>query len=253
MTDLNNENTSAAPADSPKVRAAGGQSWAIPAAIIIGFGLIAASIYFSGSKAPSNQLGQGLQPEEEVANLEAINPVTEADHIRGNPNAKLVIVEYSDFDCPFCKTFHTTMQRIMDEYGAGGNVAWVYRHFPLTSLHPSAAHIAEASECVADLGGDEAFWKFADLVFGERGTNEPTNIARLSEFAEIAGVSTADYQSCMDSDRMVANVEDDVENAIATGGRGTPHSIIVVGDQLLPINGAQPYETVKQMIDGLLR
>src|SRR3989344_2857809 len=229
--------------------AMGGSSLAIPAAIVIGFGLIAASIYFSGNK-PVTTTPEG--EDVNSAELSTVTPVSERDHIRGNPNAKLVVIEYSDFDCPFCKTFHTTMQTIADEYGPGGNVAWVYRHFPLTSLHPSAAYIAEASECVAQIGGNDAFWKFADLVFAERSVNEPTNVARLPEFAEIAGVGQADYEACLESGRGKAKVESDAQKAKATGGRGTPHSIILIGDQTLFINGAQPYEVVKQMIDGLL-
>lgn len=227
------------------------QSIAIPVAIIIGFGLIAASIYFSGGKT-SEVSGQEAALAKATQNLSQVAPVTESDHYRGNPNAKLVIVEYSDFDCPFCKSFHATMQRIIEEYGPSANVAWVYRHFPLTNLHPSANYIAEASECVAEIGGNDAFWKFADLVFGERAVNEPTNISRLPEFAEIAGVDPKAYESCVASGRSKAKVEEDRANAMATGGQGTPHSIILIGDQTLPIDGAQPYEVVKQMIDGLL-
>src|SRR5690606_34807350 len=100
----------------------------------------------------ANNLNEG----DASANLENIAPVTADDHIRGNPNAPLMIVEYSDFDCPYCKSFHVTMQKIIEEYGPSGKVAWVYRHLPLTSLHPSAAYIAETSECVAELGGNDA-------------------------------------------------------------------------------------------------
>jgi len=231
-----------------------GNSLAIPVAIIIGFALIALSIYFSGNnEAATNNNAQDTEPVVNNTNIENINPVNADDHIRGNPNAKILIVEYSDFDCPYCKTFHNTMQQIMDEYGPTGDVAWVYRHLPLTSLHPSAAYIATASECVAELGGDEAFWKFADMVFGERNLNESTNIARLPEFAVSAGVSESEYQSCVDSGRTKARVEEDANNAIAVGANGTPYSIVIAGEQMMPINGAQPYSQVKLMVDGLLK
>lgn len=228
-------------------------SLAIPIAIVVGFGLIAASIYFG---AGDKNAVTNTPPEEsgQTGNLEALAPITEDDHIRGNPNAPLVIVEYSDFDCPYCRNFHITMQKIMDDYGANGQVAWVYRHFPLTALHPSAAHIAEASECVADLGGNEAFWTFTDLVFTERGVNESTNITRLPEFAATAGVDQAAFKECLDNGKFKAEVEADLNNAVAIGGRGTPHSIIVVGNEKMEITGgAQPYEAVKGMIDNLLR
>jgi len=97
----------------------------------------------------------------ESAQTNLYTPVTEADHIRGAVNAPIKIVEYSDFDCAFCARFHQTMKAIVAKY-PGDEVAWVYRHFPLEQLHPNAATVALASECVADLGGDEAFWTFAD-------------------------------------------------------------------------------------------
>lgn len=229
----------------------GRTSLAIPAAIIIGFGLIAASIYFGGSD--SNVAGQEAAVVEATKSLAEVAPVSDADHIRGNPNAKVVVVEYSDFDCPFCKTFHATMQAIMNEYGPSGNVAWVYRHFPLTSLHPSAQYIAESSECVAQIAGNDAFWDFTDMVFSERSTNEPTNVARLPDFAEAVGVSQTDFESCLNSGRGKAKVETDKNNAVAIGGTGTPYSLVIFGDEVMVINGAQPYEIVKQMIEGLLQ
>ncbi|MCA9363168.1 thioredoxin domain-containing protein [Candidatus Kaiserbacteria bacterium] len=97
--------------------------------------------------------------EEELA-YENMDPVTESDNIKGNPDAGIVIVEYSDFDCPFCTRFHATMNQVVKEYD--GEVAWVYRHFPLEQLHPNAKSVAIASECVAKLEGNDAFWKFAD-------------------------------------------------------------------------------------------
>lgn len=251
MNDINNEVKSSPESTKPKLAHS---SWAIPVAIIIGFGFIAASIYFGGTGSSQNTTGTGTSEEEaDLVALENIAPITEEDHIRGNPNAPLVIVEYSDFDCPYCKSFHNTMQRVVEEYGPNGQVAWVYRHFPLTNLHPSAVRLAEASECVAELGGNDAFWTFSDLIFSERGTNELTNIARLPEFAEIAGVDKNDFQTCLDSGSQKAEVESDYNNAVATGGRGTPHSIIISGDQYFPINGAQPYDVVKQMVDSLLK
>lgn len=245
-----NENN--ADTKAPSRLASHGSSLAIPLAIIIGFGMIALSIYFGGDKSSSSEVKTSTATGQSI-DVSNINPVTEEDHIRGNPNAQVMVVEYSDFDCPFCKSFHSTMQKIMDEYGPTGEVAWVYRHMPLTSLHPSAAYLAQASECVAEFGDDVAFWKFADMVFGERGANEATNISRLSEFAEASGVSKSDYESCVGTEKHRDKVEADLSNAIAVGAEGTPFSVIIVGDQLMTINGAQPYDQVKLLIDGLTR
>lgn len=229
---------------------------AIPAAIIFGFALIAVAIYFSGSKAApaanTGNLADTTNTQEELAPTGPIRPVDDTDHIRGNPNAPIVIVEYSDYDCPFCKNFHETMQQVMDNYGANGQVAWVYRHFPIEQLHPSAPRIAAASECVAEIAGKDAFWTFSDLVFGERSVNEPTNMARLTEFATESGASAAEFESCLASGRTTAAVEADMEDAAKAGARGTPHSIVLVGDQQGVINGAQPYTVVSQIIETLI-
>lgn len=91
--------------------------------------------------------------------------ITETDHILGDTKtAQVTIIEYSDFECPFCKAYHATVKKIVEE--SNGNVAWVYRHYPLTQLHANALEKAVASECITKLKGNEAFWKYADLLFG---------------------------------------------------------------------------------------
>ena len=228
-------------------------SLGIPLAIIIGFALVAGAIYYSGkTTTPSTvPLPTGNEAQQNPT-VDAINPVTETDHIRGNPNAQIFLVEYSDYDCPFCKNFHETMNQVMEKYGADGRVAWVYRHFPLEQLHPNAPLIAQASECVAKLGGNNAFWSFSDLVFEERETNAQTDPENLPNFAELAGVNVEDYQKCVDRGETKDTVEEDLNNALAIGGRGTPHTIVLVGNQQGIINGAQSFETVSSMIDNLI-
>ncbi len=226
-------------------------SLGVPIAIVLAAAIVAGAILYNGNQtAPTAQ--EPVTPGAEEGTEVVVEPVTDEDHIRGNPNAPIVLVEYSDYDCPFCKNFHTTMNRIMDEYGVDGRVAWVYRHFPLAQLHPNAPRISEASECVAELGGNEAFWTFSDLVFGERGQNEPTNMTRLSEFAVTAGVDERGFETCLESGRYTQQIAEDVAEAVAAGGQGTPHTVVMVGDQQGVINGAQPYEVVKQIIDGLI-
>lgn len=89
-----------------------------------------------------------------------IDPAT--DHIRGNPKASVAVIEYSDYQCPFCKSVHPTYQKIVDTYG--DDVMWVYRHYPLP-FHPHAQKAAEGAECAAELGGNDAFWAYSDELF----------------------------------------------------------------------------------------
>ncbi|MFT5849416.1 MAG: protein-disulfide isomerase [Patiriisocius sp.] len=226
----------------------------IPGAIVIGFAFIAAAIFFSGAAAPKTApvANQPYGDEQEEVATESIRPIDENDHILGNPNAPIVIVEYSDFDCPFCKNFHETMNSILADYGSTGQVAWVYRQFPIEQLHPNAPQIALASECVANLGGNESFWKFADLIFGERGTNEPTNMTQIGSYAAQSGVNQTAFESCLASGELQSLVEEDLQDGVAAGIQGTPHSIVLVGGQQGVISGAQPYEAVKQIVETLL-
>jgi len=223
---------------------------AVPLAIILGFGLVATAIFFSGGEQRAINFAADAPAEDSEA--AAIRPVDDTDHIKGNPNAPIVLVEYSDYDCAFCKQFHETMNRIMDEYGPSGKVAWVYRHFPLQRIHPNAPMVAAASECVAALGGNDAFWEFSDLIFEDRDTNELTNITALPDYAAQVGVDVAAYEACVADGDYISEVEADIADGLNAGARGTPHTLVLVGGQQGTINGAQSYETVKQLIENLL-
>jgi len=228
------------------------QSMAIPVAIIAGFAMIAIAIFFTGGTQPSApQTAQA--PVDGAAPASEIRPVTGEDYILGNPNAAILMIEYSDYDCPFCKQFHQTMHQVLDEYGVTGRLAWVYRQFPLIDLHPNAPVISEAALCVGDLGGNTAFWTFSDAVFDSRFETEPTNVTRLAEFAVEAGVDRAAYQECVDSDRMMDRLKADMADGLAAGAQGTPYTVIKVGSQEAVINGAQPYEVVKGIVENLIQ
>jgi protein-disulfide isomerase len=225
------------------------QAVAIPLAIVFGFGLIALAVYFSGANSPAAEVVGGPTVTTEKS---AIRPVDNTDYIKGNPNAPILIVEYSDYDCPFCKSFHDTMNQIMDEYGADGKIAWVYRQFPISQLHPNAPRISEAALCVGEVAGNDGFWKFTDLVFGERAVNEATNISKLPEYAVEAGANQKDFMACLESGKMKDRVSTSYSEAVAAGIQGTPHSFVLVGNQQAPIEGAQPYEVVKSIVDNLI-
>lgn len=188
--------------------------------------------------------------QREQRQTAALRPVSSArDHIRGNPQAAVTLVEYSDFECPFCKRFHGTVKQVVDQ--SNGKVRWVYRHFPLVEIHSKAPKEAAASECAAELGGNDAFWKFADRFFELTPSNNKTDIDTvLPRVARDIGLDAARFASCLASGRHARRVEEDRQNALATGGRGTPWSIIVSkSGKTYPLSGAQPYAAVKQLVD----
>lgn len=226
-------------------------SVAIPLAIVFGFGLIALAIYFSGignKAAPTAPTVTAPTP----TTASKIRPVDGTDYIKGNPNAPILIVEYSDYDCPFCKSFHDTMTQIMNEYGVDGKVAWVYRQFPIAQLHPNAPRISEAALCVGEVAGNDAFWKFSDQIFQNRAINEQTNITKLPEYATTAGADKEQFMKCLEGGSMKSKVTASYNEGVSAGIQGTPHSFVIIGNQQAPIEGAQPYEVVKQVVENLL-
>ncbi len=137
------------------------------------------------------------------------------------------------------------MNQVVSAYD--GQVNWIYRHFPLTSLHPDASKKAEATECVGEIGGNDKFWQYLDKVFAES-----TSVDNLAVAAANLGIDQDDFQECLDSGRHADKIRSHSSQAQAAGGRGTPYSIIIVDDQTIPINGALPFEQVKSLIDQVL-
>lgn len=225
----------------------------IPIAIVIAGALIAGAVYMGTNRSEtSNNPEPQAVAEQQSGNLEQMAAITSNDHIKGNPNAPVKIVEYSDMECPFCKRFHDTMNQVIDEYGESGEVAWVYRHFPLDQLHPVKARAeAVASECANELGGNDAFWKFTDRFFELTPSNNQTNIETvIPQIVREIGLNESEFQTCFESGKYDQHIQDDVDNAVATGGNGTPWSIVVTASgKKFPLSGAQPYEAVKQLIE----
>ena len=199
------------------------------------------------------QRAEAEQRERREADMRAaaLRPVSKGrDHIRGDPAAPVTLVEYSDFECPFCKRFHLTAKRLVDE--SKGQLKWVYRHFPLDELHPGKARKeAVASECAAEIGGNDAFWKFADRFFELTASNNRTDVdAVLPQIASEIGLDKARFASCLASGRHDRRVAEDAQDAAASGGRGTPWSFIVSkSGKAYSLSGAQPYAAVKQLVD----
>ncbi|MBX4198718.1 DsbA family protein [Candidatus Parcubacteria bacterium] len=227
----------------------GTQQFTIPLAIILAGGMIASAVYFGGGHggaiAAAGSLTGSNTPEGKV------EPVSGKDHMLGDANAPITIVEYSDLECPFCKVFHDTMHQVLATYA--GKVNWVYRHFPIAQLHSKAPMESEASECAADQGGNTAFWSYIDKIFATTGSNNTLDPAELPRIAQGLGLDVTQFNKCLTNGTHGKEITDDVTAAINAGAQGTPYSVIIMGDKQIVVNGAEPYESVKAKIDSLLK
>ena len=219
-------------------------SLTVPIAIVIGGIVVAGAVYMSAAHTvPVTGSSTG--------NPALVRLVSASDHILGNPTAKVVIVEYADFDCEYCKGFSDTLHQIVANEGANGQVAWVFREFPLTELHPNALSHARAAECAASVAGNDAFWRFADALFA----NQPVDPSQYGVIASDAGISGDAFAICYASasTTLDARINADRQNALDIGATGTPYSVILVGGQPSAVmNGAYAYDAVKQLVDTAL-
>lgn len=233
---------------------ANGNSAIIFALIVSAFIVGAAIIYSnSGASAKKDNKVEAAAELAQVSGMEYVRPVSASDHIRGSIDAPIKLIEFSDTECPFCKRFHETMKEVVDGYG--GKVAWVYRHFPLDSLHSKARKEAEALECANELGGNEKFWAYIDRLFEVTPSNDGLNLAELPKIAEYVGLDKAQFETCLLSGRHAPRIEEDLKEAQKVGGRGTPYTIIIGkdGKPADTIEGALPYYTVRLAVEEALR
>lgn len=225
----------------------------IPLAIVFSGILIAGAILFTEKPkttvAVADQVPAkaqvGSDSQEADPSILAIKP---DDHVLGNPNADVVIVEYSDAQCPFCQRFHETMLKVMDVYGKNGQLAYVYRHFPLEQIHPYAQKGAEALECAFEQGGNDAFWKLEDKFF-EPDTQSIAE-SELPKLAAAVGLDADKMAKCVASGKYKERVQRDFTEGVTIGVKGTPYTVIwnrKTGKQMA-INGAYPYENVKAVV-----
>ena len=241
----------------------------VPMAIVLGAVIIALAIVIAWAPKRTPKAGE-VTGDQVAAMVESIletkgalpvPAVAPEDHIRGAKNPVLTIIEYSDFECPYCKNFHVTMEQVLQKYG--DEVAWVYRHFPLDCednesaqcrvLHENARIEAIASECVARIGGNDAFWKYADAIFAETKSNDGIDLARLPAIATAVGVSADAFNQCLNTKATASEVSNDTKPAIAAKVTGTPTSYSVDKDGTsYTISGGYPFEAVDAVLQQLL-
>ncbi len=210
-----------------------------PVSIIIAGALIAGAVLWSDAGESSVAVGN-----DDKASQVGFRKPDKTDHVYGNPKAPITLVEYSDLECPFCSRLHPTLERIVEE---NNDVKLVYRHLPLTSIHRNAEPAAIASECVAKLGGVDNFWDFISEAL-----NNQTLLGEswYAQKAETYGIDSRAFASCVQDEKIASLVQEDVQEAVGLGGRGTPYVIVVsASGELSPFSGALPYEQVVSIVE----
>jgi len=222
--------------------------------------------FVAGSLWTENQITSG---GKKVAGVEQVAPeapsgpdaeslkktpqVGENEHKRGAKNPVVTIIEYSDYECPFCNRFHDTMTEVMDKYG--DKVQWVYRHYPLTNIHPNAQQVSEVSECVAKYGSEDAFWKFTDAFYGRIAEDKTLSQEEsLLALAQEIGVNKNKVKTCLDNGEMTDLVVEQRAGGQGAGISGTPGSVVISKDgqyELIP--GALPADQVGTILDKYIK
>ena len=191
--------------------------------------------------APSQPSAPGGDP---TAGPVKFDVSVDDDPVIGDANAKVTIIEFSDFECPFCSRFYTQTEiQLRKDYVDTGKVRLVYRDFPLSSIHPNAQKAAEASECADEQG---KFWEYHDLLFVKQESWAGTDgITAFKQYAKDLGLNSGQFDSCLDTGKYASETEKDFQDGSNAGVSGTP-SFFVNGEQVV---GAQPYSVFKQLID----
>jgi protein-disulfide isomerase len=215
--------------------------------------LLLVSLYFNLS---DNNAGGGTG--NAIANPPTVNTggsggqvkvtIDDSDPVLGDPNAEITIVEFSDFQCPFCARAATgaVADFKKSNYFSDGQVNLVYKHFPLNSIHPEAQKSAEASVCAGNQG---KFWEFHDLLFANQ---QSLSVSNYKAWAQQLGLNQVEFDSCLDGGDAAKKVSSDLRQASEAGGRGTPYFVVVNKDgETQAVSGAVPFSQLESAIQSL--
>jgi len=217
--------------------------WRYSTLILVVVIIVGAYFMFKGGGVTGNVLGNPSVPQPPVGGKVQVS--ADDDSFKGDKDAPVTIIEFTDYECPFCKKFYTqTLGQIEKEYIDTGKVKYVVRDFPL-GFHPNAQKAAEAAECAGEQGGNDGYFKMHDKLFdnGVKG-----GVSSFKQFAGQIGLDTGKFNTCLDSDKMASEVQKDMKEGQSYGVQGTP--AFFVNGKL--ISGAQPFSAFKQAIDAEL-
>lgn len=215
-----------------------------PMAVVAAGIIIAGAILYSNAHPAANAAA-----DVAAANLPASVNVTAPsaqDHIIGSPSAKVVLIEYSDFECPYCSLVYPTIKSIVA--ASNGQVAWVMRDFPLKSIHPEANGAANAAECIAAQLGNTGWWEYADAVFNNQ---DKLNAAYSAQLAQQFGADMTKYNACVSAGTYQAKIDAEEAEAENNGGQGTPYTVVYGNGKQVPISGAVPASQFTSVIQSI--
>ncbi len=210
------------------------KNFSIPLAIIVAGLIIGGAVYFTRGAGAPNTDDQDANTVSSQNQEQKIPEITADDHVLGNPDASISYFIYSDLQCPYCRNFHSTIKQIISDYVKDGKVKIIFRHFPLSSLHPKAEELAQGAECAAKIGGEQKFWDFMDKLI-------EINSVDALETAGDMGIDKNKFEECIKSGEFIQKVSQNTQAGVDNGVQGTPHSIIVKDGKPYPIVGALPY------------
>lgn len=186
-----------------------------------------------------------------LANLRSVGA---GDHILGNPAAPVMLVEYCDIDSPFCKQFQTVLEQVIAAHGPAGDVAWTYRHLPVTAQYPNSESEAEAAECAGAAGGTNAFFGFIDAVQAAAPGTAAFDPSGYGAVATKLGLDAGAFSTCISAHTYAKKVSDDAANALAAGGTGAPYTVMLVkGMKPIPIQGALSYTQLDALVTAAVQ
>lgn len=186
------------------------------------------------------------KPRQVISSEADLKALEDDDAVLGDPNAPVTIVEFSDYECPFCKRHYAqVLPQIKEKYIDTGKVKLIFRDFPLASHDPIATQEAIAAECAREQGGDKAYYKYHDLVFETTNSNKGLEKSQLYDLATQAGVNRAKFTACLDSEKYKAEVQKDIADGQKYGISGTP-GFLINGWFL---GGAYPFEAFEEIIE----
>jgi len=219
--------------------------------------IIIAALIIGGSHIVYGTVAGTVSKSAPVA-MFAGKPVDEKDYIEGDTESKVLVIEYSDPECPYCVTLHPTLKQVRNEYG--DKIAFVYRHFPLTQIHPHAHDESKAIVCAAELGGTKAFYAYIDALYGYKSSNQTTQLPATGkeDTAVNIGLDKSEFLSCMSDANTGLAVDASINDGVQAGVQGTPASFVLVKEKkgykiIATIDGARPYEYIKAAIDQALK